>query len=130
MQVGNISSSKIRSTKKQPKAGEAGFSVDTAEEENSTIPVKSANIGSLWQLQAYDDKSLDLEIMQNKGNALLEELRKLRMGLLSEELDQENLESLSVTLDNAKIDFKYPELQEILDEIRLRAAVELAKFSK
>lgn len=132
MQVGNIGTDKISSAKRKNKASLGSvFGLPSQEEdvESQTVNQTKVNVGSLWQLQAYDDWSVDVDNMKEKGGKLLDELNNLRLCLLNEELGKADIESLSMALENTEIDLQFPELQEVLDEVRLRAAVELAKLS-
>lgn len=131
MQVGNIGSDKIAASRKKRKISDGSFSIseNEAETETKSVNQTKVNVNSLWQLQAFDDWSVDVDNMQENGGKLLEELNNLRMCLLNEELEKEDIESLAEALENTELDLKYPELQEALDDVRLRAAVELAKIS-
>ena len=62
------------------------------------------------------------------GNDILDQLEKLRDGLLSGRFSKDHLLRLADLIKQKKETFVDPHLQEILDDIDLRAAVELAKF--
>jgi hypothetical protein len=63
-----------------------------------------------------------------RGNALLDRLEELRLGLLTGMLPRERLEELAQLAKSARDTVDDPRLGGILDEIDLRVAVELAKF--
>ena len=129
MQVGNIHTDKISSTRKKGKVGKAGaFSVSHEEGETKNVKASRVSINSLWQLQALDDWSVDARKMQETGEQLLDDLKDIRMDLLSGELSKENIASLTKSLEKSKIELQFPELQEVVEDIRLRASVELAKL--
>jgi hypothetical protein len=133
MQVGNINAEKISASKRKGRvSGSSGFIVSEHEEdlESETVSQTKVNVSSLWQLQAFDDWSVDVDNMKEKAGRILEGLKNLRMCLLKEEIGKEDIESLAKALENTDIDLKFPELQGILDDVRLRAAVELAKISR
>lgn len=132
MQVGNVGTDKISSAKRKRKVSDSSFLVSGSDgdaEANSVSQTK-VNVSSLWQLQAYDDWAVDVDNMKENGERLLDELKNLRICLLSGELEKDDIESLSKALENTKIDLKYPDLQDALDDVRLRASVELAKIQR
>lgn len=61
------------------------------------------------------------------GNTLLDELETLRMALVQGQISPQNMYRLQ-TLLAQKRPFASPHLQEVIDDIELRAAVELAKL--
>lgn len=63
-----------------------------------------------------------------KGEDLLTKLEALRDGMLSGNLSPDKLKQLQQTLTSYKTDGADPELKQIIKEIEVRAAVELAKF--
>lgn len=67
---------------------------------------------------------------RKRGEELLDRLEELRMALLDGRLSLDMLERLGdlVTLHRGKVDD--PRLDQVLDEIELRAAVELAKLGR
>lgn len=130
MQVGNVGTDKISSAKRKRKVSDSSFLVSGSDgdaEANSVSQTK-VNVSSLWQLQAYDDWAVDVDNMKENGERLLDELKNLRLCLINQELEKENIESLSQALKDTKIDLKYPELKQTLEDVRLRAEVELAKL--
>lgn len=132
MQVGNIRAEKINATRRKGNvSGRSGFSVSDHDEglESEKVSQTKVSVSSLWQLQAFDDWSVDVDNMKEKAGRILEELKNLRMCLLKEELAKEDIESLSLALEGANVSLKFPELRAALDDVRLRAAVELAKIS-
>jgi len=63
-----------------------------------------------------------------KAEEILKKLDKIRLSLLCDDLKKSDLESLSQTVAQQKEHIDDPKLSEILDEIDLRAKVELAKY--
>ncbi len=63
-----------------------------------------------------------------RGNALLDRLEELRLGLLAGILSRERLDELTRLAGTVRETVDDPRLGEVLDEIDLRVAVELAKL--
>jgi Class II flagellar assembly regulator len=63
-----------------------------------------------------------------RGNALLDRLEELRLGLLAGMLPRERLDELAQLAKSARDTVDDPRLGAVLDEIDLRVAVELAKL--
>lgn len=132
MQVGNIVTEKIHSTRKKKKADSASaFTVSDEDDVGAkTISSGAVNVNSLWQLQAFDDWSIDVDKMKERGEELIEGLNEIRFALLNGELYKEDLQSLAESIAKSQIELQFPQLQTIIDEIRLRAEVELAKMEQ
>lgn len=64
----------------------------------------------------------------HRGNALLDRLEELRLGLLAGILSRERLDELTRLAGTVRETVDDPRLGEVLDEIDLRVAVELAKL--
>ena len=131
MQVGNIVQEKIHATRKKlQNANSAPFVLegDIDEIESKEITSTRVNVSSLWMLQEVDSYSADTQKMKQVGGDLLEQLNNIRMVLITGEFTRNNITQLRETLKNSKIKLQFPDLQELLDEIELRAEVELAKL--
>jgi DNA polymerase I-like protein with 3'-5' exonuclease and polymerase domains len=68
------------------------------------------------------------EQLKEKGNKILSSLDKLRLEILAGEISKDNLTLLSLEIKDQKLKATDPKLQNILQEIETRAAVELAKM--
>ena len=66
--------------------------------------------------------------MKHVGGAIIDELNNIRIGIISGEISKEDMQHLNDALNNAKIELQFPDLQNIINDIRLRAEVELAKL--
>lgn len=133
MQVGNILPEKINSTKKRKKSASAGFSPIGGNEqthESEKVDIGRVNVSSLWTLQTLDDEFGERESFFESSEKIIDELKDLRLCLLNGELTKQNIQNLSTVLDNSQISFKDREMQKLLDDVRLRAAIELAKLEK
>lgn len=65
---------------------------------------------------------------QKRGHQVLDRLDRIRHALLSGQLSQAEIEDLIKALASEREEFNDLRLAELLDEIELRAQVELAKF--
>ena len=68
--------------------------------------------------------------MIRRGEEILDQLEELRHGLLIGSMSAEKLEGLAKTIRASREDCVDPRLGSILDEIELRAEVELAKMGR
>ncbi len=130
---GNVNSTqKAKGGKSASKTG-AKFSVpsETAEiattsNVSSSAPI--ASIDAIVALQGVDDSVTGNKKAVNRGQDLLERLEEIRHGLLIGAIPVERLKQLQITLSNMDVKAEDPKLAEILGDIELRAAVELAKL--
>lgn len=67
---------------------------------------------------------------QARGRALLDRLDEIRHGLLAGGISKRTLNELAATVRSKRAKAASPELAEVLDEIELRAEVELAKIER
>jgi len=85
-------------------------------------------IDSLLALQEVPDATTQRRAARRRGESLLEQLEEIRLGLLSGTLSRAMVERLSALVARGRTGVDDPRLAEILAEIELRAAVELAKY--
>lgn len=78
---------------------------------------------------SLSDKSPEQQA-KDQADSLLLQLETLRLGLLSGSLPVKVLHNLSAGLKKQRLHVSDPRLMEILDEIDLRAQVELAKYDR
>jgi hypothetical protein len=104
--------------------GEAGASIGSS---NSSAPVSA--VDSLLVLQEVPDATSGASKAKLRAEDLLDHLDEVRHGLLTGALSRQMLERLARTARSERLSVDDPRLQELLDEIELRAAVELAKYS-
>lgn len=102
----------------------------------AAAPVESAApltaVDALLAAQAVPD-SLDKEARRRAvrhGEDILERLDEIRVGLLSGGLSRERLIDLARMVRNRRDNVSDPRLAAVLDEIELRAEVELAKYAR
>ena len=65
---------------------------------------------------------------RKRASRMLEKLEDIRVGLLLGEIPRSNLEELSKVVSSTRENFLDSNLSEILDDIELRARIELAKL--
>jgi hypothetical protein len=88
----------------------------------------AAGINSLLALQEVEDPTARRRRAAQRGDRLLDRLDDIRRGLLAGLLPQATLAQLRQELKEARAETLDPRLDEVLAEIELRAAVELAKL--
>ena len=133
MHIGNIVQEKINRTEKKRSKVENGsvFSVSNDHESEDIAHVSvmpKAQVSTAWMLQEVDGYAQDQKKMRQTSDRLLKNLHEIRIGILAGELTLEHLQALKNSLDNANIELQFPELQNVVDGVRLRAEVELAKL--
>ena len=94
---------------------------------NSSAPVSA--VDSILVLQEVPDATSGASKAKLRAEDLLDHLDEVRHGLLTGALSRQMLERLARTARSERQSVDDPRLQELLDEIELRAAVELAKYS-
>jgi hypothetical protein len=114
-------------------AGGSGFVI--AEESTSshvanTEPVVGATgIDALLALQAAEDPLLGRKKALRRGTTLLDILETMKADLLGGQVSEGRLNQLMAVVTSAR-ERAYPQIDELLDDIELRALVELAKFGR
>lgn len=93
-----------------------------------TATAAMAGIDALLALQEVDDSTSRASRGKKRAVEILDHLEDLRLGLLSGGLSPDKLAALSRAVQHQRDQVDDPRLAEILDEIDLRAQVELAKY--
>jgi MoaA/NifB/PqqE/SkfB family radical SAM enzyme len=100
--------------------------------EQKIDPVASTNrissVDAVIGMQEITDDNKDERGAKNRANLILDKLEDIRMGLLLGEIPKSNLEELSKVLKVARENSVDTKLLEIIDDIELRAKIELAKL--
>ena len=100
--------------------------------EQKIDPVASTNrissVDAVVGMQEITDDNKDERGAKNRANLILNKLEDIRMGLLLGEIPKSNLEELSKVLRVARENSVDSKLLEIIDDIELRAKIELAKL--
>ncbi len=135
--AGAQSSRTKRTDKTDRKSGEfrdaLTGSVDEAEDARGVDGLSSlAGVNTILALQSMGDAT-EREARKRlvrRGEDILDQLEEIRHGLLVGGLSQDKLETLAQTVRSSREDCPDPGLGAILDEIELRAEVELAKLQR
>ena len=128
---GSKSSSKARAKKS---SGEGVFDSmihETSATEAQSSVASAASVGaldSLLALQGEEGSASKESKARKRASDLLEHLEKVRIGLLTGVLPKDVLSQLAYTISTHREKVMDPKLAEILDEVDLRAQVELAKL--
>lgn len=125
------STAPIRRPGKTEKAGGAGFAQHLSEASApagvSGVSGVSA-VGALIGIQEVDDATQRASKGKKRAMLMLEQLDEVRLGLLGGMLSKDQLMRLAQTIKSEKAQVDDPHLAQILDDIDLRAQVELAKY--
>lgn len=119
-------------------AGSSGFAAALHEEGASTAgsgavggTVGLSGVSTVLALQGAPD-STERRARQRaiqRGDSMLDDLEQIRLGLLLGAIPRARLEQLAQLVRARREQVDDPKLMAILDEIELRAAVELAKLT-
>ena len=98
--------------------------------ETGAVAVSHAvnSAGALLAVQEVPGPLDERRRARQRGNDLLDQLEEIRLALLVGRLPRATLERLSAMVADRREHAQDPKLAAILDEIELRAAVELAKL--
>ena len=125
-QVGNVQRSK-----KAGGAGGADFSkfLDGVEEADEAKPVSGVkSIISINIIQEVNPDGQKKRELVDKGNEMLDKLEQIRDSLLFGNISLARLQNLQTIINGVETTNSDPKLTEIIEEIKTRAAVELAKL--
>lgn len=118
----------------RPARASGGFSVPQAPAGAAAPPASSASgvsgvsdVSALMALQGVEDVTERRRRAIRRGGGLLDRLEELKLALLQGEAGEGALDRLSRTLREERPVDADAELNSLLDQIDLRAAVELAK---
>ncbi len=110
------------------KPDDESTSSEQSGEVNSLSSISS--LDALLAIQEINDQNSSNQRAFSKGKEILGLLDELKFGLLNGKIASSKLESLLKVVKDQKIKPEDPRLSSILDEIELRASVELAKLGK
>ena len=126
---GRVETSAIK--RKAPAGASPGFVVSDTPESHAQIvagPGPIAALDSILALQDMGDASDGRSKGLAHGEQLLDILDSVRDGLLAGGIPRATLNRLAVAVTRRHDVFADPKLQDVLDQIELRAHVELAKL--
>ena len=127
---GRVETSAIK-RKAPANAAAGGFSVSEAPDAHAQIvagPGPIAALDSILMLQGLDDSTQGKSNALAQGEQLLDLLDSVRDGLLAGGIPRATLNKLAAAVTRRHEVFADPKLQDVLDQIELRAHVELAKL--
>ena len=87
-------------------------------------------VGAAFILQEVQDVADPWSQAKSRSEAILDHLDEIRHGLLVGAIPIERLRALEQEVRSTRAEVQDPRLRELLDEIDLRAKVELAKLSR
>ncbi|MDX9690080.1 MAG: flagellar assembly protein FliX [Proteobacteria bacterium] len=122
-----------RKASKTSRASGSSFSkhLDEAEEvSGASGAVGVGSITGVLDIQEVDDALERAARGKVRAEELLSKLDDLRLDILSGTISKNKLQKLSELVNSKKLEISDPKLSEILDQIDLRAQVELAKFTR
>lgn len=90
-------------------------------------PVSSTNM--VLSIQAVSDEEISRKKAYKQANQTLDALDDLKKSILLGDISQHQLKNISEKINSMRTETNDPRLQQILDEVELRAAVELAKLN-
>jgi hypothetical protein len=129
---GPIAPASVRRANRAPSEAEDGFAVHLPGDEGQTVtagtPARIAPANNLLALQEITDGTQSRRRAVKRGKDLLDRLDEIRHGLLLGTLSPDRLVALARTLRDQRAHIDDPQLIAVLDDIELRAAVELAKL--
>jgi len=123
-------------TRRQERAGKssaAGFSSELRDDGGVRSASGGGSVGAvsaLLTVQEVGDAGEESRRAVQRGEDILERLDELRYGLLIGAFPKEKLDQLLKTVRRQHDRFLDPRLQEVLQQIELRAMVELAKLGR
>lgn len=130
--TGKVDRTNVRRVSKGPSSSGSSFSVSTADEPHAQSVVSGpgpiAALDSILALQGMEDSTEGRSKGLKHGEQLLDMLDQVRDGLLAGGIPRATLNRLANAVTRRHEQFADPRLQSVLDEIELRAAVELAKL--
>lgn len=136
MKIDSASSAQSTGAKRRTSSGRTGdgsFSRILGEGGQSSTITRGEPVGtldSLLSLQEIGDEPDRRQRSRQHAEDLLDQLEEVRLGLLSGRLSVPLLERIARFLAERPQDSGDPRLESILQDIELRAAVELAKLQR
>ena len=131
--AGRVESAGVRRAGK-PSSSDSAFKVTDVSEQPRAQTVSGpgpiAAVESILTLQGLDDSTSGRSKGLSHGEQLLDMLDQVRDGLLAGGIPRATLNRLASAVGRRQEGFADPKLQGILDEIDLRAKVELAKLEQ
>jgi len=132
--TGPIGSTGVRRVSRSTVTSDGVFKpADTSEQPRAQTvsgPGPIAAVETILTLQSFDDSTDGRSRGLTHGENLLDMLDQVRDGLLAGAIPRTTLSRLATAVSRRQEGFVDPKLQAVLDEIDLRARVELAKLEQ
>jgi hypothetical protein len=131
--TGRVGSSSVRRSSSSTSSSDSAFTVSTTEQPRAQTVATTgaiASVESILTLQGVDDSTSGRSRGLAHGERLLDMLDEVRDGLLAGGIPRATLTRLATAVSQRQEGFSDPKLQSVLDEIELRARVELAKLEQ
>lgn len=106
---------------------DVGGEVATSRSASSSAPPTTSGIDTLLALQAVEDPLFSKRKKIKRGQSMLETLEEMKIDLLAGRVSEGRLNRLMALVQQAKENVD-PTLDALLEDIELRARVELAKI--
>lgn len=119
---------KERASRSQGASFASELASDVVESQSVSGAGAVASVDALLALQEVPETALNHEDARQRGEALLAQLDELRHALLIGAMPLTQLERLAHSLEDRRGQIADPRLAEVVQEVELRAAVELAKL--
>jgi hypothetical protein len=126
----------VRRTGKADSTSGAAFSKQLVSETSTAHGVSAtasmsgvSGVLALQEVDATDDATARASRGKMRAEEMLDKLEEIQHGLLSGTLSSQRLVELAKVVQSRRAQVDDPDLAEILDEIDLRAQVELAKLT-
>jgi hypothetical protein len=87
-----------------------------------------SKINPFLVLNEINEEEIERDILKEKGSRLLRSLDDIRISLLDGSLEYDYVLNLKNNIEGSRDNFQNPKLKSVLDDIHLRAEVELAKL--
>lgn len=113
--------------------GDGAFAPEVHERPGPSGPAPGTPLtalGAILAAQEVGDPGANERRAVEHGHALLDELQELRLALIDGWLSEDKLHRLAALVEESRPELDDPELASTLDDIELRAEVELAKLQR
>lgn len=133
MKIEGPGTPRVGTTRPTKRSGDrSGFLDHIQDDSESAAPTGGAkavyNVNPLMLLQEVDDATTGGRQAMQRAESILDRLDELRLGLLNGSFPKEKLQDLVRLVQTQRAHTLDPRLLEVLDDIDLRAQVELAKL--
>lgn len=134
---GKTTGKTVSRTRKPDSSGSVDFDSLIAESAESEATKAAAGVATVGRIDAlltlqqddFTDSESAHKQARERAAALLDQLDEMRVGMLNGVVSRGNLQALARIIQSHRSRISDPRLSAVLDEIDLRAQVELAKFT-